>query len=150
MFFCAVLGTLMLSSCCQEQDENSGAIIEVFTFDNLDEYHYKRCLELPDTMCIRTDSVYKKTFSLSYYKPGCGQLSIPEVDFSINSILIFHKFEYGNLYFHRVVTIDTVGKVVTYEIHNTKCICLGTTCIRESYNVVLVPRIPEDYKIEYK
>jgi hypothetical protein len=148
-FTILVLFIGFLSSCCNEKDENSGSIISNFSIDNFNEYNYFHCFDLYDTICIRNDSVYKKIFSLKDQKTECTSIILPKIDFSKNSILIYYVNSGGRTYFHRHVEIDTLNKLVTYTIATVGCFC-PDKCISSSYNIVIVPRIKDNFKVEYK
>jgi hypothetical protein len=148
--FKIILTTFVLvSACCNKEDENSGAIISDLIISDLKDYQQIDCYSFLDTLCIRDDSTYEATFTLDPQKAGCNNISRPFVDFSGNSILIYSRFESANLRFNRNVTIDSVKKTVTYTISTDKCFC-ADKCFTEDFNMVLVPRIGRDYRIIYK
>jgi hypothetical protein len=143
-----IVVVLLLNSCCNESNENSGIIqanLEIEGFYNT-SYH---CLNLPDTACIRNDSLFVEIFKITGTDADCGEITLPEVDFSNFSILINHKKNSEKLFYHRTVTVDSTNRIVTYLVSTVSCPSYADT-ETESYNLVLVPKIGNDFIVEYK
>jgi hypothetical protein len=140
---------LLTNSCCNKSNENSGSIIADLNIDNFPYYQQLDCYNIPDTCCIRDDSTYKSIFSIIAPSSNCDQLTLPNIDFEKTSILIYKIFEHSIAYFHKNVEIDTMNKTATYSISISHCIC-PDQCRTYSYNIVVVPKIPIDYKIIFK
>jgi hypothetical protein len=136
----------LFTSCCNEHDDNSGMIMSDFHVGDFSQGY--DCFNLPDTICIRDDSTYQKVFKTETTKSSCAGLSLPLIDFNKNSILIYQKGG-GLEYYHRQVQIDTVGKIVIYSISTTRCFC-PDKCSRANQNMVIVPKIGKDYKVQFK
>jgi hypothetical protein len=135
--------------CCNKEDTNSGAIVSNLDIGNLDDFTQMDCYSYLDTLCILNDSTYQAAFTLNSPSSKCKAVLKPNVDFEKYSILIYRKLEGGNLVFHRHVAIDTINKLVTYRISTDNCFC-ADKCETESFNIVLIPKIGKDYKVEYK
>jgi hypothetical protein len=145
-FILLLIYVSVLISCCNEHDDNTGIIISDLRFG--DYPLGDNSLKLPDTICIRDDSTYQRIFKIDSTKSN-GELGLPSIDFSKNSILIYQKNESGRIYFHRSVQADSVNKVITYSISTTRCFC-PDKCDNSDQNIVVVPKIGKDYKIIYK
>ena len=146
-FILVLICTCMLISCCNEHDDNNGIIIsDLNVGDNWQGYD---CLNLPDTVCIRDDSSYRKIFKIDTTKSTCKGLVLPTIDFNKNSILIYQKNEDGRIFFHRNVQVDSVNKLITYSISTTRCFC-PDKCENADQNIVVVPKIGIDYKVKFK
>jgi hypothetical protein len=133
-----------VSSCCNKDNTNSGKIISDFEIQNYNIYTDQSCLNIPDTICIRYDTTFTRIF-----KTDCKGPIIPHVDFTKNSLLIYQKHQEGIVLFHRDVKFDTIAKIVKYTINFSKCFCYDK-CETNDYNMIIVPRIPDNYKIVYK
>jgi hypothetical protein len=141
-------GVLQLNtSCCHEQDDNSGAILTDYKIGA--DYFYPHCLTTPDTACIRDDSSYRESFIIDTTCYNAKNLTLPTIDFSKYSLLVNRKFWSGRVYFQRNVTVDSINKIVTYQITTTSCFC-PDKCESFALNIVIVPRISNDYKVIYK
>jgi len=139
---------LIFNSCCNESNQNFGFIICELNIDgfHISNYH---CLNLPDTACIRDSVQFSKIFKISGTDSDCEKIKIPEIDFEKYSILINHKFDKGKKFYQRNVEIDSLNKIVTYLIDIESCMILVDS-ETESYNIVIVPKIDNNYKIDYK
>lgn len=148
-FNIVVLCLLILQSCvCNKHNTNSGIIESDFNFTN-GYANPVECLTMADTLCIRDDSTYKNLFKIDYYNPNCKFLHLPTIDFDKNSILVFNANLRGNLYYHRDVNVDSIHKIVTYQIKVSNCFCYDV-CESPDLNIVIVPRIDKTYKVIYK
>jgi len=138
---------LLLSGCCNKRDTNSGEIereLKIIGQGN----SMLSCQPKTDTFCLRSDSAYKAFFKTDSTRTTCPGYDLPVVDFSKNSLLGFFKLG-RNDYFQRRVTIDRASKKVIYEITTTSCRC-ADVCIRASMNAVLIPKIGNDYTVEFR
>ena len=144
--FIILLALIMtVSSCCDENDSSKGAIIEDIDLD----YLQFQCIGELDTMVIRDDSTYKAVFAIDSNKKDCKKLRFPEIDFNMNSVLIFPKMESGRYYFHRNVEIDSSNKEAIYSITTTSCHCIDK-CLSDNPNIVIVPKIEDDYIVKFE
>lgn len=135
----------LLGACCKKHDSNNGDIkmnLDMGSTGNT------RCLNITDTFCIRTDSAYHAFFIPNTLAKSCGPVELPFIDFSENTVL-GHAMVGRHTFFHRNVTIDWASKIVTYEITVDQCGC-ADVCVRHSLNAVLIPKIPNDFKVIYK
>ena len=146
-FILVTISICILISCCNEHDDNSGIII--INFNIGDDSQKYDCLNLPDTICICDDSTYRAVFKITSTNSKCNDIVIPNVDFTIHSVLIYQKSLGGRIYYHRNVQVDSLNKIVIYSISTTKCFC-ADVCENNDQNIVLVPKIGKDYKIKYK
>lgn len=144
----ALIIITIITSCCNESDENSGIIWSDLYIEQFGITNYY-CLDLPDTACVRSKDQYNELFKIVGQSKVCNEIVIPEVDFSKFSILINHRTNKGKKFYHKNVTVDSNNKVVTYLISIESC-PIVVDSETESYNIVLVPKIGEDYKVEYK
>ena len=147
IFIISFIG-LVMYSCCNESDENSGIIHSDLSIDGFYIVTYD-CLNLPDTACIRDENQYNEIFRIIGTDSDCGKIIMPEIDFAKYSILINHKSGGGKHFYHRTVNVDSTAKIVTYLITSESC-PVFTDYETDSYNLVLVPKIGTDYKIDYK
>ena len=139
----------ILQSCaCNKHNSNSGIIESDFNFTN-GYANPIECLKIADTLCIRDDSTYKNIFKIDYYNSNCKDLYLPKIDFDKNSILVYNTQERGNLYFNRNVLVDSIHKIVTYNIKTSSCYCYDV-CESPELNIVIVPRIDKSYKVIFK
>jgi hypothetical protein len=143
-----------MASCCNEHNEDSGIIKSEYILggsNTLGGSNYNvdiDCLITPDTACIRNDSEYKELFridSVSY----CKNATLPSIDFNKYSLLVNRKSILGRVYFHRNVVVDSLNKIITYQISIQYCRCIDV-CHSQESNIVLVPAISKDFRIVYK
>jgi hypothetical protein len=146
IFLSLVLLLVLAISCCNKDDENDGAIVSDLNIPGLNNTDQRECFSFLDTLCILNDSAYQAAFTTTNSK--CKSVSRPFVDFNKYSILIYRQFIGGNVRFYRNVTIDTINKIVTYRISTDNCFC-PDKCETESFNIVLIPKISEEYKVNY-
>ena len=132
--------SLIIESCCDENDSYSGVIISVI---DLDFINYTN-LNLPHTGCIQTDSSYKSLVT----EPSLWD-EMPLVDFTKQSVLINYKHVNNRIFCDRNVIIDSIKKNVTYTVFAESCNCMDK-CKNYDYNIVIVPKIGSDFKILYK
>jgi hypothetical protein len=144
-----ILLSVALNSCCNKHDENSGVILADFEIENYPDWRIKNCYNLPNTYCIVDDSTYKKIFSRGVHTSECPILKLPALDFSKVSLLIFKKDMPTPTNFNRNVEIDTIQKIISYSIKVKRYFCPDASGSL-SYNMVIVPKIGNDYRIEYK
>ena len=137
-----------MNSCCNESNENSGVIQSDLNIDGFYIVTYK-CLDLPDTVCIRDSAKYEEIFKVKGTDSDCGKIKLPNVDFAKYSILVNHKDNSGKIFYHWSVTVDSTNKIVTYLISTVSC-PIFVDYETESYNIILVPKIGNDFKIRYK
>ncbi len=124
---------------CNPNDEiNSGIIIS--KLDIALQNHNK------DSACIRDQLTYETYFSKVNSK------DLPKIDFIRNSILFYQTKTSGCAIFNRNVTVDSISKTVYYTIDRIHCKCFVIAMDVWSFsdNIVLVPRIDDNYKIQYK
>ena len=133
-------------SCCHEHGDDEGIILSLYKIS--DGPSHANCLKTPDTACIRTDSELTALFVLNTTSDGCSGLSLPTIDFNKYSLLVNRKKTGGRIFFHRNVKVDSANKTVTYQITTTKCFC-PDKCANDALNIVVVPKIGNDYKIIY-
>jgi hypothetical protein len=110
---------------------------------------YPRFLKTPDTACIRDDNTYRNSFIIDTSNNRYKNLSLPTIDFSKVSLLVNRKFYGGRTFFHRNVSVDSVLKTVTFQITTSSCFC-PDKCESFDLNIVIVPKISNNYKVIYK
>ncbi|HNX65945.1 MAG TPA: hypothetical protein PKH02_03630 [Bacteroidales bacterium] len=149
ILLCSVLMIALLSSCCNEENVNMGLIVSNLEIPDFDQNYDGGCYNIPDTLCIKDDDTYRKTFARISYTSDCNTLTLPPVDFSEYSILIYKRFVMANARFHRNVIINIPNKMVVYTITTRNCFC-ADVCESFSYNIVLIPKVGDGYKVIYK
>lgn len=143
-----IIGLSVSYSCkdqCDRSDEvNSGEIITKFDITwNCNNTH---------NACVRNLQEFKD-YAQSNNCIKDSEPDLPYVDFSTHSILIYNIVESGCCIFNRNVSIDSTKKIVTYSIDHIRCGCGGIVAMdvwTVDNNMVLVPKIPEDYTINFK
>jgi hypothetical protein len=143
-----VIFSLISNSCCNKSSENFGIIQDDLNIDGFYIVTYD-CMNLPDTACVRNNEEYHTLFKITSTNSDCGKITLPFVDFTKNSLLIYHKDNGGKIFYQRTVTVDSTKKIVTYLITTASCPVI-MDYRTETYNIVFVPKIGLDYKIEYK
>ena len=130
---------------CDKADEvNSGEIIKKIDIT-------WNCSDTP-TVCIRNLQEFNDYTQSNNCVPD-SESDLPKVDFNKYSILIYHIVEGGCCIFNRDVTVDTTNKIVTYTIEHIHCGCgfiIAMDIWTIDNNMVLVPKIPTDYTIDFK
>jgi hypothetical protein len=137
-------------SCCSISNENYGIIQSEIKFNSSGSPFYT-CMNLPDTACIRDSIQYQQIFKITRNDSACLKIQLPLVDFKKNSILVNHKSGNDRISFHRYVQVDSITKTVTYLVSEESCpnhskVAYSTN----SYNIVIVPRISDDYLVKFK
>jgi hypothetical protein len=145
-----VLSAITFYSCCSISNENYGIIQSEIKFNSSGSPFYT-CMNLPDTACIRDSIQYQQIFKITRNDSVCLKIQLPIVDFKKNSVLLNHKSGNNRISFHRSVLVDSLTKTVTYLVAEESCpnhslVAYST----DSYNIVLVPRISDDYLVKFK
>jgi hypothetical protein len=72
------------------------------------------------------------------------------IDFNINSLLGFETFYTDSAFFNRNVSIDTINKIIYYNVKITRDIRRFKIRGRvyTETNLVLIPKVTKDYKIK--
>jgi len=149
VLFCSVLMIALLNSCCTQDNLNYGLIVSDLEIPNFNQNNDDGCYNIPDTLCIKDDETYRKTFARISFTSDCNTLTLPPVDFSEYSILIYKRLVRANARFHRNVIVDTHNRVIVYTITTSNCFC-ADVCETFSYNIVLIPKLEQGYKVIYK
>jgi len=79
--------------------------------------------------------------------PECAGSTLPEIDFSVYTLLGLYADGVCNVGFDRIVTQDDDLKKYTYTVGVNAC----GTCesLHFSMNWVIVPKLPADYTVEF-
>lgn len=140
---------LLLSGCCRERDSVGVQILEEIHLDHLFEPPGKDCYQLPGTYCIRDDSTFKALFKTKTAS-GCDSISLPSIDFSRYSVLLYYRQDGGRVFYDKQVALDTIDKELTYTIRiSGNCFC-PDKCMRQDYNLVMVNKVPLNYTVVYE
>lgn len=140
---------MLLSGCCRERDSTGSQILEEIHLNNLFEPPGNDCYLLPETYCIRDDSTFKALFKPKTAS-GCDSISLPSIDFSQYSVLLYYRMDGGRVFYDKQVVFDTTLKQVTYAIRiSGNCFC-PDKCMRQDYNLVLVDKVPDNYTVVYE
>jgi hypothetical protein len=139
---------VIVYGCCKSDKftENSGSIIADFQYDY-------SCIRpsLSKNVIIKDSSSYHLAFRIDSSFNNferCHLLKLPDIDFTKYSILGNYKDGGCDAVFKRNVRIDTNTKAITYSISVKDCgMCKVETF---NYNFVIIPKIPNDYVVEFK
>lgn len=154
VFLAFVSGTILfISSCkkdpfCNAKDSNSGIIISNYSF---------KCIAYDlgpkgEQVVIDSDSSFKAFIDkdLEHAKSyNCDINNFLKIDFSQHTLLGLDASGGGcDIGFERNVTKDDANKLYKYTVKVNKC----GGCKQEaiSMNWVLVPKLPQDYKVEFE
>ncbi len=106
----------------------------------------------PDSICFRmdyaiNDTIQYKTLIQQSVFPQC---ELPYIDFSRYTLLgLYINFSYGGKILSKNIMINDTSKLCTYRIS-----ILDTdkvySSIQNYLNWVLIPKLPNDYKVEFK
>ncbi len=146
IFLC--LGILFLGSQCNEkckdmESSEEGSILSKYDFGG-DCFIFA---SIDSNLVIRSDSAFK-AFKDKRFK-NCNAGTVPAIDFSQHSLLGFLvKVPACNAAFHRKVVIDNNAKIFHYTVSIEKC--TGCNQLVSSPNFVLVPAIPNGYKVVFE
>lgn len=140
---------LIITSCCKEHDTLTGEVLESIAIDHLYEAPGGNCFNLPSQYCIQNDSVYQALFKLKS-TGSCDALSLPSIDFSMYSVLLFWKEDGGRIYYNTDVQIDSVQKLVQFKISITEQCACPDKCLRKEYHIVKTRKIPADYTVLFQ
>jgi hypothetical protein len=138
-----------ISSCCNEKNDFTGAVIEEYTIEGNYSYLSYQCLGLIDALCIKNDSAYKSVFKINTADTICADFVLPAIDFEKYTILVSPQSDMKRTFYHKNVDIDSANKLITYTITTTRCMC-ADVCESFSLNMVAIPKISDDYRIEFK
>lgn len=146
--FLSLIGFLIVA-CCREKDSNSGDILSEIDVSYTAYFYSDSCYQVPEKCYIISDSIYQKTFSKLSSNSNCETLTLPAIDFSQYSLLIYKTYDNENIYYHRNVVRDAANKKVTYSITTSKCAC-PDKCVRIELNGVLIPKIDSAYTVTFQ
>ena len=137
------------NNCKNFEDTNTG-ISKMLT--ELNEFN-TLCYNGTDTACINTHARFTSFFS-KINSNDCKNstiLSLPAIDFTKNSVLVFHTTIPGCMYFKREVITDTINNKVTYFIEPISCSCdfIAMDIETDHYNIALVPKIKDGYILDF-
>ena len=142
-----ILMSLLLNSCndCDlPGDSDSGIIVSEFDILNdcvrLDEYK--------DTYIIRTQDEYDSIKIKKTNNENCTTYTLNPVEFNNYTLLGIKACGTCEVSFDRNVTKDDHSKKYIYTIKVNDCgPCKELSC---SMNWVLVPKLPDDWTVEFK
>lgn len=149
-----IITFIFLTGCCINSpydNKNSGEIVSGYNFGRLDVMN---CLPERSPEIIIRDSIELNTFV--YAMRNCinninlhdSDLKIEPIDFDTYSVLGYFLINRScNGHFYRDVEIDHSDKTVRYIIDMKSC----GNCPEEvaNLNLVKIPKIDKDYKIEF-
>jgi len=143
-----ILLQLLLALCiygcnkgCNDPTGNRGIIIRRLSDSDLP------CWELKQkNFLITNDSAYKATFQVDSLQTFCKDVKPEPIDFMQYSLLGQYAVG-GNTDFLRTVTRNDAEKKVIYEIIENSC--GGHEVAIVSANLVLIPKVPDDYTAEF-
>jgi hypothetical protein len=142
-----LLAFISLSGCnksplCQVKSGNEGIIIDIYT-------KHEDCIySKKNEFLIRNDSELASILYVEKTFPICDSVSLPKIDFNQYSLIGLRAGTNGGGSFLRTATRNDAEKKIYYEVYpNT---CSFDEVGRSSYNMVLIPKVPDNYTIEYK
>lgn len=135
MMFVLLLPACRKSPRCWGEDKNKGEIVESIPlgFCTFSEN------QLWDNAVIRTQAELDTALACN--------ASMPEIDFTKHSLLIAKAEGLCVAKVIRKVTIDDDAKSCVYKIKIRSCGWCKVQTLHE--NAVLIPKIPEDYTVEF-
>jgi hypothetical protein len=152
--FLLIILAVASSSCskptsCRGDDKNNGAIIRYYRMQD-----FPMCMETfvneKGTMVIRTSQELSAIVDTSCINlPGAGYSDEPpQIDFTEYSLLGFWATGGGcDIKMIREVNIDNNAKKYEYKIKVIEC--GSCDMLRYDANLVLVPKLPEDYSMNF-
>lgn len=134
------IGFILFNSCekdCSEKSSNSGIILENVSNTCLLD------LSITDGFVIETDSQFVNFLEqISNY--SCDT---PQIDFSENSLLGLYADGGCQVAFQRNVKIDALNQKYVYTVKVKECgLC---DALGFSQNLVLVPKLPQNWTVEF-
>lgn len=131
------------NDCYLPDDSNSGIIISSFEVTNkcvrLDEYK--------DTYIIRTQQEYDSIKIKESSVDTCTEFKPNPIDFETHTLLGFQVGGTCQVSYNRNVTEDIKNKKYIYSINVNEC--GDCKLFNFSMNWVLVPKLPDDWTVEF-
>lgn len=137
IFICLALFSCSKRKKCNEKDSYSGIVINHLEIWNDPLYGYVG----NDNFMISTDSLYKIAF------PNTKDL--PFIDFSKHDLLGQYGGGSCSIKFHMEVTSNTASKSYHYKLNQYECSTFHKPYC-QSYNWVLVPKLPNGWKVTFE
>ena len=137
-----VMGGCSKSPLCWGDDKNKGIIISNLTVNPL---HCIDPFQLPDQEYVIND--YESYINLITDTVYCDSSSLPDIDFSQNTLLGQYATGGCEVKFIREVTNNSADNEYFYEI--TVRDCGACERLRYSMNWVIVPKLPENYNVRF-
>jgi hypothetical protein len=131
------------SPFCAPRSGNEGIIVR--NASELDSFCF---ISSEKEFLIRSDSVYRAIFSV-VNSEHCMHSTLPSIDFSQFSLLGLKASAGGcEIGFVRKAERDDAAKKIIYTVEANGC----GTCkkLGISDNLVLIPKVPDDYTTEFK
>lgn len=118
---------------CKGEDRSSGIISNSINLDC-------EAISADKEFCIKADSVFKKVFP--------SNCNLPTINFSNYTLLGIYSEGQCNTKFERKV--EPIEKDKKYQYTITVKDCGFCKKLEYSYNWVLVPKLPTNWKVEFK
>lgn len=134
-------------SCVDDCEENFDTVGGIIT----SELDLGMCFSdvgaLDPNYVINDSTAYQSLGILPVNTPECMGMTFPEIDFNAQTLLGLYADGTCYVGFDRIVNRDDDLKRYTYTVGVNAC----GTCesLRFSMNWVLVPKLPEDYTVEF-
>lgn len=139
-----LLISIVFSACrkgCNDPKGNTGIIVS--SLSDRDLY----CWELKEQkFLVTTDSAYQAVLQIDSSKTYCEDVKRQNIDFTQYSLLGFYAVG-GNTDFLRNVIRNDAEKKIIYELTDNRCGNTDEAVI--SANLVLIPKVPNDYRAEF-
>jgi hypothetical protein len=127
---------------CKVQSGNRGIIEADYKFSPSYCYNISQ-----KNFLVRNDSELHNIFALDSESVNCRSVILPEIDFNKHSLLGQYADVSGGGDFLKTATTNDKEKKIIYEVYPNSC---GSTKeLRMSYNLVLIPKVPDDYNVEF-
>ncbi len=143
----AVTSTFVYTGCtddCENNFDTSGGIIsEIFSFGDC----FSDVGALERQYVIRDNAAYQSLGILPLNTQECMNANLPDIDFDTHSLLGLYADGSCNVGFDRIVTQNDNTKKYTYTVNVNAC--GNCESLHFSMNWVLVPKLPDDYTVEF-
>ncbi len=142
LFILTCFTTCNKGPLCSAPGGNRGIIESSYSIGN------SFCVDFNERNFVaRNDSEFRQIYTISKQWDDCRNFEMPEVDFSKYSLLGQQAGTCKGGNFLRTVTKNEAEKKIIYTVQ-AKC-CGYNKVLLMSKNIVLVPKIPQDYTVEF-
>ncbi len=150
IFISGVLMMLVLfqmgckGDCYDLVDTSSGVIEQDINFGSC----FSDVGALESQYIINDEATYQSLGILPINSPDCEGSSLPEIDFNTYTLLGLYADGACDVSFDRIVEKDEAAMKYIYTISVTSC--GNCESLRFGMNWVLVPKLPENYTVDFE